>query len=79
MKINMMKNIRIYACIALLMNCFLFSYAGAFPGVIKLSDAIVDSDAMTLSSGAWYGYAINGLSFQQDAVVTLNGWQYVTY
>ena len=75
----MMKNTRIYACLALLTNCFLLSYAGAFPDVNKISDTTVDSDAMTLSSGAWYGYAINGLSFQQDAVVTHNGWQYVTY
>lgn len=79
MKINMMKNTGIYACLALLTNCFLFSYAGAFPDVNKISDTTVATDAMTLHSGAPYGYAINGLSFQQDAVVTHNGWQYVTY
>ncbi|MBA7695114.1 hypothetical protein ES703_103735 [subsurface metagenome] len=78
MKINMMKRTRTYVCIALLMNCVLFSYAEAALEVTKIQDTTVDTDAMTLSA-ATYGYAINGLSFQQDAVVTYNGWQYVAY
>ena len=73
-----MKSTRIYVFLALLTNCFVFSYAGAFPEVTKISDTMVDSDARTLPGGT-YGYAINGLSFQQDAVVTHNGWQYVAY
>lgn len=51
----------------------------AFPGVTKIGDATVDSQAMTLGSGAPYGYAINGLSFQQNPLITFNGWQYITY
>jgi hypothetical protein len=51
----------------------------AFPSVSKIGDTTVASDAMTLGSGSPYGYAINGLSFQQEALMTFNGWQYITY
>jgi hypothetical protein len=53
--------------------------SGAFPDVTKIQDTTVDTLAMTLGSGAPYGYAINGLSFQQEMIWTYNGWQYVTY
>jgi hypothetical protein len=53
--------------------------SGAFPDVTKIQDTTVDTAAMTLHSGASYGYAINGLSFQQEIIWTHNGWQYVTY
>lgn len=53
--------------------------AGAFPSVTKTGDTTVDNHAMTLSYGAPYGYAINGLSFQQNPLVTFNGWQYIVY
>lgn len=52
--------------------------AGAFPSVTKIADTTVDSQAMTLSGGT-YGYAINGLSFQQNLLMSFNGWQYATY
>lgn len=52
---------------------------GAFPSVTKINDTTVATNAMTLASGAPYGYAINGLSFQQEALLTFNGWQYITY
>jgi len=51
----------------------------AFPSVVKIADTSVAANAMTLASGAPYGYAINGLSFQQEALLTFNGWQYITY
>jgi hypothetical protein len=57
----------------------LSAVSGAFPAVTKLQDTTVSSSAMTLGSGALYGYAINGLSFQQDVLITYNGWQYITY
>jgi hypothetical protein len=79
MKIKMIKTKSIYICTAVLLNCIVLSYAEAALEVTKIQDTTVDTDAMTLSSGAPYGYAINGLSFQQDAVVTHNGWQYVAY
>jgi hypothetical protein len=75
----MVQNFRIIAYLALLTNCFLLSYAAAVPAVTKISDTTVATDAMTLHSGAPYGFAINGLSFQQDAIVTHNNWQYVVY
>ena len=45
--------------------------------VIKLHDNLVDPEALTIQGG--FGQAINGLSFQQDAVVTHAGFQYVAY
>ena len=56
-----------------------FVLCGAFPDVTKIQDTTVDTEAMTLGSGAPYGYAINGLSFQQEIIWTHNGWQYVVY
>lgn len=52
--------------------------AAAAPSAVKIRDTIVDTQALILSGGS-YGDTINGVSFQQDAVVTHNGWQYVTY
>ena len=45
--------------------------------VVKLGDSVVDSRAPTIVGG--FGQCINGLSFQQDAVASHNGWQYVAY
>jgi hypothetical protein len=53
--------------------------SGAFPSVTKIQDTTVNSSAMTLGSGAPYGYAINGLSFQEEVLWTFNGWQYIAY
>ncbi len=78
MKINKIKTVKIYVLAILLSSCVLFSYAEAALEVTKIQDTIVDADAMTLTYPD-YGYAINGLSFQQDAIVTYNGWQYVVY
>ncbi|MBN1796283.1 MAG: BNR repeat-containing protein [Sedimentisphaerales bacterium] len=50
----------------------------AFPGLNKLSDSVVDPCALTIYGGS-FGQAINGLSFQQDPVITHNGYQYVAY
>ena len=69
MKVQKIKNTRFSTCLVLLMSCFLLSYAEAAPQVTKINDTVVDSQAL------------NGFitPFQQDAVVTHNGWQYVTY
>ncbi len=75
-----MKALMITKLLCLLACLFAMSpSAGAFPSVTKTGDVVVDSQAMTLGSGSPYGYAINGLSFQQNVLVTYNGWQYVTY
>lgn len=60
-----------------LFTCATLSFA--VPGVVKMQDTVVATNAMTLGSGAPYGYAINGLSFQQDMLLTHNGWQYAAY
>ena len=43
----------------------------------KTGDSLVDPQALTIKGG--YGQAINGKSFQQDAVVSHKGYQYVAY
>lgn len=50
----------------------------AIPPAVKVADTLVDDPVLVLSGGSW-GDIINGVSFQQDAVVTHLGWQYVTY
>ena len=51
--------------------------AWADVGVSKTGDSVVDSEALTIQGG--FGQCINGLAFQQDAVVTHAGHQYVGY
>ncbi|MDT8300180.1 MAG: BNR repeat-containing protein [Sedimentisphaerales bacterium] len=43
----------------------------------KTGDSLVDSKALTIQGG--FGQGINGLSFQQDAVITHAGHQYAGY
>jgi len=44
---------------------------------IKVQDSLIDPKALTIQGG--FGQAINGLSFQQDAVTTHQNHQYVGY
>jgi hypothetical protein len=55
------------------------SLTSAIPTAQKISDTTVNSAALTFPYNSTYGDAINGLSFQQEAVMSHNGWQYVTY
>jgi len=45
--------------------------------VTKVGDSLVDAEALTIRGG--FGQCINGLSFQQDAVITHRDHQYVGY
>jgi len=45
--------------------------------VTKTADSLVDPAALTINGA--FGQAINGLSFQQDAVISHAGYQYVGY
>ncbi len=45
--------------------------------VTKLGDSVVDAEALTIRGA--FGQCINGLAFQQDAVVTHQNHQYVAY
>ncbi|MBN2211982.1 MAG: BNR-4 repeat-containing protein, partial [Sedimentisphaerales bacterium] len=54
--------------------CFCAPVVSAFPSVTKIGDTVVEPQALSFS-----GNRINGISFQQEAVLTQNGWQYVTY
>lgn len=62
--------------------CVLLIIAGsASPGAAqqarKIGETLVDEQALTIRGS--FGQRINGLSFQQDAVVTQRGTQYVAY
>ncbi len=46
--------------------------------ITKTGDTVVDTRALTLDGSKW-GMAINGKSFQQDAVISHRGYQYVAY
>ena len=43
----------------------------------KLRDSVVDAEALTIKGN--FGQAINGKSFQQDAMVTHGSYQYLGY
>jgi hypothetical protein len=45
--------------------------------VTKVGDSVVDEKALTIDGG--FGQAINGKSFQQDALASHKGYQYVGY
>jgi rhamnogalacturonyl hydrolase YesR len=49
------------------------------PAFAKIGDSVVDPSALTLPANATFGATINGQAFQQDAVHTAAGWQYVAY
>jgi hypothetical protein len=56
----------------------LTAFASAVPSAQKVSDTVVNAQGLTFASGI-YGLCINGLGFQQEAVISHNGWQYVAY
>jgi len=45
--------------------------------VVMIGDSLIDAEALTIQGG--FGQCINGLSFQQDLVVTHSEHQYVAY
>lgn len=55
------------------------STANAQVKLTKIGDTVVDEAALTFPPKSPFGSAINGLAFQQDAVHTSGGWQYVAY
>jgi hypothetical protein len=48
------------------------------PNIEPVADTVVDPAAWTFSRGNW-GTAVNGQTFQQEAVVTFKGYQYASY
>ncbi len=49
------------------------------PQLTPLHDMTLASDALLLPTSAWYGRSINGVSFQTDNIVTVDGYQYATW
>lgn len=69
---------RIALGIACGLACMMASEA-APPAVSLLSDSIVDDKALVTPDGAQFGGAMNGMSFQNDILVSHNGWQYAAW
>ncbi len=44
-----------------------------------LSDTVLDSDALLMPRGATYGPAINGVSYNNEALLTVGNYQYATW
>jgi hypothetical protein len=66
------------ALLPLLLSLILSACAGTDIKITKTGDRVVDPMALTLDGSRW-GMAINGKSFQQDALITHMGYQYLTY
>ncbi len=71
----MKPRVRVFGVVALAMVVTTSVWAGQ--AVTKISDSTVEAQALTIQGG--FGQAINGLAFQQDAVVTHGSHQYVGY
>ena len=50
----------------------------AAPCVAFMRDSVVASNALLMASGV-YGYAINGISYQEQVLCTFEGYQYTAY
>jgi hypothetical protein len=68
--------IKIAGFLLLILATLQFS-AKAQNKVIKAGDSVIESDALTIDGN--FGQAINGKAFQQEAMVSHNGFQYVGY
>lgn len=62
----------------LLLSFILSACANTDFEISKTGDIVVDSMALTLDGSRW-GMAINGKSFQQDALISHRGYQYLAY
>ena len=68
------KALRIACGVACVMAC-----EAAPPALVLLSDSIVDDKALVTPVGPNFAGAMNGLSFQNDILVSHNGWQYTAW
>lgn len=54
--------------------------AGTASGqLVRIGDSVVDAAALIMPSSATYGRAINGQSFQTQALQTVGDWQYTSW
>jgi len=72
-----MKSKGIFLLFLIIVEILFPNLYGANIQVIKISDVVVDQKALTIDGR--YGQHINGLAFQQDAVVTHKNYQYAAY
>lgn len=68
---------KIAVAAAALLWILLHEPARAEPRVEKLADTTVDTQALTIQGA--FGQSINGLSFQQEALTSYAGYQYLGY
>lgn len=70
-----------FLCAFFILGTCLIKYSYSqdeFKNKLKSSASVIDSSGLTLKNGL-YGNIINGQSFQQDALTSYGGWQYITY
>ena len=65
--------------LGLLALCFAVPTADGAVTVELVNDTVLDSEALLYASSATYGRAINGLSFQTEALLTHDGYQFATW
>jgi autotransporter-associated beta strand protein len=67
-------------CLSLALFGVLFSSSGTSGAELTLlQDMILDNGALLMPSGATYGRAINGVSFQAEPLMTYGDYQYSTW
>lgn len=72
----MQTRFRVLLCFGAALATLTSTFAAPF-SVEKTGAGLVDPSALTI--GGVYGPSINGQSFQHDALITFQGWQYLGY
>ena len=69
----------IVVTVVMIVSCDREAPTGSTPDVVvsRIDVSTVDAEALTIDGA--YGQAINGMAFQQHAIVSHLGWQYLAY
>lgn len=61
--------------------CIFFLYLSTYSALIveKINETFITKDAFEWRDSRYGNLYLNSLSFQQDAIITFNGWQYAVY
>ncbi len=76
-KFTMPMTRRVFAVLGLLATTSPLAWGQA--QLASIADMVLDDDALIMPNWAPYGRAINGVSFQTEALLTYNGYQYATW
>ncbi len=73
------RAVQIVAATALALVLLLGARANAAVEVTLLEDTVVDAEALLFAASAPYGRAINGVSYQTEALLTVGNYQYAAW